>query len=202
MNKKDAGYLGYLKTKDKFDEWRRTRTEIAKSKYKIKFCGNCSSPLPYERRMNKFCNSSCCAKSNNPKRKRQKTKSCEICLKSFVGESKICCSWKCLGVLKQRDYITRWLAGLETGGSWYSISVYVRRWMIDKYGEKCSQCGWCEINPSTGKIPLHADHIDGNPENHTPDNLRFLCPNCHSLTPTYGALNKGRGRKARYITPV
>jgi hypothetical protein len=27
-----------------------------------------------------------------------------------------------------------------------------------------------------------------------------LCPNCHSLTPTYGFLNKGNGRKKRYKT--
>jgi Zn finger protein HypA/HybF involved in hydrogenase expression len=29
------------------------------------------------------------------------------------------------------------------------------------------------------------------------ENLILLCPNCHSLTATYGALNKGRGRTLR-----
>ena len=32
-------------------------------------------------------------------------------------------------------------------------------------------------------------HIDGNNEE---SNLQLLCPNCHSLTPTFGALNKKR----------
>lgn len=29
------------------------------------------------------------------------------------------------------------------------------------------------------------------------NNLILLCPNCHSLTPTYKALNKGNGRHNR-----
>ncbi|HEY1428246.1 MAG TPA: hypothetical protein VGF18_01645 [Candidatus Tumulicola sp.] len=30
------------------------------------------------------------------------------------------------------------------------------------------------------------DHINGVPNDNRPENLRMLCPNCHSLTPTYG----------------
>ena len=41
------------------------------------------------------------------------------------------------------------------------------------------------------------EHIDGNSENNNIENLELLCPNCHSLTPTFGALNKGKGRKNR-----
>lgn len=45
---------------------------------------------------------------------------------------------------------------------------------------------------------MQIDHIDGDYKNCRPENLRILCPNCHSLTPTFGALNKGKGRKLRY----
>jgi hypothetical protein len=41
------------------------------------------------------------------------------------------------------------------------------------------------------------EHKDGNSENHNLNNLELLCPNHHSLTPTYGALNKGNGRTKR-----
>lgn len=34
-------------------------------------------------------------------------------------------------------------------------------------------------------IKLHVDHIDGDTYNNVKENLRFLCPNCHSQTPTY-----------------
>jgi hypothetical protein len=48
---------------------------------------------------------------------------------------------------------------------------------------RCSQCG---IVDWQGKpISLHLDHIDGNNTNHSLSNLRILCPNCHSQTPTY-----------------
>jgi 5-methylcytosine-specific restriction endonuclease McrA len=33
---------------------------------------------------------------------------------------------------------------------------------------------------------LHLDHINGINNDNRRENLRFLCPNCHSQTPTYG----------------
>lgn len=41
-------------------------------------------------------------------------------------------------------------------------------------------------------IPLELNHIDGNSSNHVITNLELLCPNCHSLTPTYRGRNKGK----------
>jgi 5-methylcytosine-specific restriction endonuclease McrA len=44
---------------------------------------------------------------------------------------------------------------------------------------------------------LTTNHIDGDSENHRPENLELLCGGCHSLTPHYGKLNNGHGRKRR-----
>ncbi|MFA6159158.1 MAG: HNH endonuclease signature motif containing protein [Candidatus Paceibacterota bacterium] len=41
-------------------------------------------------------------------------------------------------------------------------------------------------------LTLEIDHIDGNPENNEKENLRLLCPNCHSQTSTYRGKNAGR----------
>jgi hypothetical protein len=40
------------------------------------------------------------------------------------------------------------------------------------------------------KLTLQLDHIDGAPYNHELDNLRFLCPNCHSQTETFSGRNR------------
>lgn len=46
--------------------------------------------------------------------------------------------------------------------------------------EKCGISEWCGE-----RLTLEVDHTDGDWRNNTPDNLRFLCPNCHSLTPNF-----------------
>lgn len=93
-------------------------------------------------------------------------------------------------------YIARWKAGLETGlkGSHGSISNQLRRYILEKFGHKCYRCGWAEVNPTTGKVPLEVEHLDGDWKNMKEENLTLLCPNCHSLTPTYRSLNIGKGR--------
>jgi len=92
--------------------------------------------------------------------------------------------------------LERWKAGLETGiAGATGISRYIRRYLIEKYGERCQQCGWQERHPTTGKVPLTIDHIDGDCLNNSETNLRLLCPNCHSLTPNYGNLNRGRSQR-------
>lgn len=68
---------------------------------------------------------------------------------------------------------------------------------MEKFQNKCSKCGWGEVNPYTGKIPLEIHHKNGNSTDNDEDNLDLLCPNCHSLTATYKAANKGSGRKER-----
>ena len=77
------------------------------------------------------------------------------------------------------------------------VSRHLKKYLRVKFGDKCCLCGWAEINPKTGIVPLVADHIDGNWRNNKEDNLRLICPNCDSLSPTYAALNKGNGRENR-----
>lgn len=54
--------------------------------------------------------------------------------------------------------------------------------------KKCEKCGLGE-KWENELLRLHIDHIDGIYLNCLENNLRYLCPNCHSQTKTFG--NKG-----------
>ena len=41
------------------------------------------------------------------------------------------------------------------------------------------------------------NHIDGNPNNQSIENLEIVCPNCHALGPYYGSRGKGGRTDAR-----
>jgi Zn finger protein HypA/HybF involved in hydrogenase expression len=54
---------------------------------------------------------------------------------------------------------------------------------LEKVEYKCSCCNISMWN--NNPITLELDHINGNNQDHRLENLRLLCPNCHSQTPTY-----------------
>jgi 5-methylcytosine-specific restriction endonuclease McrA len=54
---------------------------------------------------------------------------------------------------------------------------------------KCSECSLEDIWNGK-KINLHLDHVNGNNTDNRLENLRMLCPNCHSQTDTYAGKNK------------
>lgn len=82
------------------------------------------------------------------------------------------------------------IENLLTKNSKYNKWELRKRIIKEKIIEyKCAICGLCEWLGV--KISLHLDHINGSRFDNRIENLRFLCPNCHSLTPTYcGKANK------------
>jgi len=121
---------------------------------------------------------------------------CPGCGKLFqTKQYQVYCTTKCRN---EHEY-KMWLVGQYDPTTKAGLAERFRLYLIKEANYKCEQCSWSGTNPVSGKSTLQVDHVDGNSANNCKDNLIVLCPNCHSLTPTYGALNKGKGRKARYV---
>jgi 5-methylcytosine-specific restriction endonuclease McrA len=77
---------------------------------------------------------------------------------------------------------------VERGGDRQNVKRrLLRNGLLDN---RCSECG---LTAWLGKpLSMHLDHVNGIRNDHRLENLRMLCPNCHSQTPTYGGRNMRR----------
>ena len=82
---------------------------------------------------------------------------------------------------------------LVKGRRFQSNSLKKRLFVAGLKERRCELCGWCEVSVD-GRIPVELDHINGDHTDNRIENLRILCPNCHSLQSTHRGLNK----KVRY----
>jgi len=89
---------------------------------------------------------------------------------------------------------------LVEGSPYRASSSALKRRLLSE-GLLLEECRVCGIKEWLGRrLSLHLDHVNGIANDHRLDNLRLLCPNCHSQTPTYCGLNKGRKRRALAIS--
>lgn len=69
----------------------------------------------------------------------------------------------------------------------------LRKRVILEQKNKCKCCGIDKWNNEP--ITLELEHIDGNHHNNERNNLKAICPNCHSQTLTWRGRNKQNNRK-------
>lgn len=80
---------------------------------------------------------------------------------------------------------------LETCGS----DKVRKNFLIKENGYRCWQCGISEWQGVPA--PLQLDHVNGDSDNNSRENLRILCANCHTITPTWGFKNARRTSSIR-----
>lgn len=198
MSRSEAGNLGWLKTKVIHQAAFQKR--INDYNNNPKKCFNCSGNISYEKRINNFCSHSCSAIFNNRKKEKNKV-ICQKCSLVFTPSrsNRKYCSLSCQAKEKNDTVIEHWKLGQNKGYSGKTMLVppWLRRFLFEKFDSKCCKCGWCKINPTTNKIPLEVNHIDGDASNTIEENLELVCPNCHSLTPNFRALNKKSQRNRK-----
>lgn len=126
----------------------------------------------------------------------KKKKECKHCEKPLQNSSSIYCTVNCQKEFEYEQYILDWKNGLKLGyvSKTKKIANAVRKYMLIKNNNTCQECGWNKLHPIDNKPLVEIDHIDGDASNCTEANLRVLCPNCHSMTPTFRARNKNSSR--------
>ena len=125
---------------------------------------------------------SCKQSYNNDKRKSGRDN-----YLSMSDESKKSMSWSRGKILKSFDDI---FCKNSTASNHLVKKSLLTNKIVENKCNSCSISSWLD-NP----ISLELDHIDGNSTNNTVENLRLLCPNCHSQTPTFRGRNINSGSK-------
>lgn len=96
------------------------------------------------------------------------------------------------GRVLNRKYIYDTKDILVRNSTFQSFKLKKRLFKENLKKEKCELCGWAKLSID-GRIPLELDHINGDHHDNRIENLRVLCPNCHSLQPTHRGKNKKKG---------
>lgn len=96
--------------------------------------------------------------------------------------------------LKSTDQVLRYR---PTAISRSKVHRHYKRWR-EQHGipRRCDMEG-CQFGEQpliwrNDELPLILDHKNGNNLDNSPENLRYVCPNCNSQLPTYGGRNRGR----------
>lgn len=157
---------------------------MTREEYKLspKECLFCKEVIPFEKKRSKFCGHSCRASfSSNRKGTGKGPRVCETCGIEILTGARNCAAHRTHGKWKPFE-------NLNNDGT-------RKKRLLEERGHRCECCGLSEWMERP--IVLTLEHTDGNPDNNDKINLKLLCWNCHSMTPTFGAKNKNRFPNAK-----
>ena len=110
------------------------------------------------------------------------------------------CSVACSQKTQYEQRITAWKKGVACGRKGdFGVSNWIRKYLFEKYKNKCAHCGWGISLPKTGVPPLEIHHVDNNPLNNEESNLILLCPCCHALTDLFRIRGRTRISSVRIV---
>lgn len=165
-------------------------------KLETRFCLQCQKSFKQKALNHKYCSADCRNTFLNGS-----PDNCPNCDAHITVNSESGLCGNCRMTVEKEAKIQSWLAGHWRGGTDIRLSRVIRLYLLEQADYTCTtvNCGFNTPHPSDGKTVLEIDHADGDGSNHAPSNLRVLCPNCHSLTPSYRGRNAGHGRNVYYL---
>ena len=104
-----------------------------------------------------------------------------------------CCCFKCQ---PRTPTLTLEELLVEEGTAYTSSAIKKRILQAELLVNECSVCGLLpEWNGK--KLTLQLDHINGEATDWRIENLRMICPNCHTQTDTFCGENIGNGKRSK-----
>ena len=126
-----------------------------------------------------------------------KEKNCLYCgaLLTKKNAKKFCCN-----AHQQQFQRDKTWSRADRDGVWYtescnSVSRGAKNYLIARRGYRCEICGITEWKQ--GPIPLVLDHIDGESDNWSLNNIRLVCRNCDGELPTFCGRNQKNGHQSK-----
>ena len=130
--------------------------------------------------------------------KQYKCLSCGAVNVATYQKSNKYCNNQCQQDYQYNKFISEWLSGNKAGRCGkFQTSRYIKRYILGQQNNKCAICSISNWNNLP--ITLELDHINGVFDDNRRENLRCICPNCHSQTGTFKFKNKGNGRPGRAV---
>jgi hypothetical protein len=141
-----------------------------------------------------FCNHSCSSSYNNVFAVKKESHKCGNPICNKLTKNKTFCCNKCQGMFAKLKMIERFLDGKLADDSIRCKTI--REYLIEN---QSGGCAICKMPPfwNSKSIVFIVDHIDGNYENNSPENIRAICPNCNSQTDTFGSKNRREHKNKR-----
>lgn len=129
----------------------------------------------------------------------QREKNATGCVNAYENGRDASAIWHAMSNEKKAK--CNWNKGLFTADFSYDGKGAHKQFLI---GERGHQCECCKLTEWLGKqITLEMEHVDGDSRNNQKENLKLLCPNCHSQTPTWRrAKKKGEFNKQKFSDEV
>lgn len=185
ISKQERGRLGGLIGKNAAIQ----KGIICKNNYESspKHCKYCKKIITYIDRRKDFCNSSCSAKYNNHNRTKPRPHCvwCGKLLKSI--KSSFCKTGNCHLLYNVKQFLEgKYVKCIPDKKSIRAYYIHIR-------GHQCEECKntiWFDK-----PIPLELHHKDGDSTNHSSENVKLNCRNCHAFTDTFCGKNKGKSTR-------